>query len=183
VDVRAVPVSIYLASEANAGAAEAAVVELLDHAGIDITESKPPIVGSWFGLRVGRFKRALTSEQANEALVRVERALQARLLDLPQADIDAKQAEAVAHLITALNNQPNACIQVGSLFLIKVDGTIIVRNLRPHEMSFLNRNHTVLSSPRDVLAALEELANRSDPSAGVNALSGGTPGAPPPPAG
>ncbi|TCO53619.1 SPFH domain-containing protein [Actinocrispum wychmicini] len=157
--LRAVPVSIYLASDVDAEAVEAAVLDLLDEAGIDITESKPAIVGSWLGLRLGRFRRHVTATEAGEVTARVERALQARLLDQPQADIDAKQAEAVARLIGALDKQSDACIQVGSLFLIKVGQRLVVRNLTPREMAFLGRNQTVLKDPEQVLDALEKMAN------------------------
>lgn len=152
---RTFPVSIYLASEANATEVELALVELLDWAEIDIIRTKPPIIDSWFGLMIGRFRRWMSSEQANEIVARVERALEVRLLDQPQANVDATEAEAVARLMAALENQPSACIQVGSIFLLKVDGIMVVRNLSPDELSFLGRNHTVLATPHQVLAALE----------------------------
>lgn len=155
----AVPVSVYLDSANNANEIELAVVELLDYFGVEIVERKPPITGSWFGLMLGRFKRALSTDQAEEIIARVERAMTVRLLDQPQADVDAKQAEAVAHLMNSLENQPSACIQIGSIFLIKVDGTVVVRNLSPRELSFLTSNQTVLSSPGDVLAALEKFSH------------------------
>lgn len=163
VGVRTMPISIYLASENNATEVELALVELLDEVEVDIIKTKPPIVDSWFGLMIGRFRRWLTTEQANEIVAKVERAIEVRLLDQPQADVDAKQAEAVARLMTALENQPNACIQVGSIFLLKVDGIMVVRNLSPTELSFLSRNHTVLATPRQVLAALEAFSNAQAP--------------------
>lgn len=159
-----VPVSIYLASDGNASEVELALVELLDQAGVDITESMPPIVGSWLGLRLGRFRRWLSSDQADEVVARIERAVEVRLLEQPQAEVDSKQAEAVARLMTALEKQESACIQVGSLFLIKVDGTVIARNLSATEMSFLSRHPSVLKTPRQVLDALEKF---SSPSAAV----------------
>jgi cold shock CspA family protein len=162
------PITIYLASEANASEVELALVELLDALDVDITESMPPIHGSWLGFRSGRFRRLLSSEQADDVVARIERAVQVRLLDQQQADVDVKQAEAVAHLMTGLENQESACIQVGSLFLIKVGGTLVVRNLTPQEMSFLSRYPTALSSPAQVLGALEEFAAKSATVEAVN---------------
>jgi len=155
------PVSIYLASDVNAGEVELALVELLDDIGADITETMPPIVGSWLGLRLSRFRRWLSSDQADEVIARLERTIQVRLLEQPQAEVDSKQAEAVARLITALEKQESACIQVGSLFVIKVDGTVVARNLSVLEMSFLNRNPSVLKTPRQVLDAMEKFSNLS----------------------
>lgn len=155
------PVSIYLASEVNASEVELALVELLDEAGADITDSMPPIVGSWLGFRLSRFRHWLSSDQADEVVARIERAVQVRLLEQPQAEVDSKQAEAVARLMTALEKQESACIQVGSLFVIKVDGTVVARNLSAIEMSFLSRNPSVLKTPRQVLEALEKFSSLS----------------------
>jgi transcription elongation GreA/GreB family factor len=155
-DVRHLPISIYLASAVNASEVELAVVDVLDAFDVDVTETMPPVIGSWFGLMLGRFRRRLTSAQADEVVARIERAVEVRLLDQPQADVDLKQAESVARLMTALENQESACIQVGSLFLIKVDGTVIARNLSPRELTFLSGNPTIMSSPRHILMALEK---------------------------
>ncbi|GLY64938.1 hypothetical protein Atai01_15570 [Amycolatopsis taiwanensis] len=157
------PISVFLSSEANASEVELALVDLLDEAGIDITGSMPPIISSWLGLMLGRLKNWATSSQAEEVLARIERAVEVRLLDQPQADVDVKQADAVARLMSALDKQESACIQVGSLFLIKVDGTVIVRNLTPSEMSFLSDHPTALATPRQVLSALEKYSRRSSP--------------------
>jgi CspA family cold shock protein len=159
----ALPVSIYLASDANAGSVELALVELLELFDIDITASTPPIIGSWLRLSMARFRRWLTSDQSDEMIARIERAVQVRLLDQPQAEVDAKQAEAVARLMTALEHQESASIQVGSLFLIKVDGTLVVRNLSPVEMSFLAHRQSILATPGEILHALEACANTEPP--------------------
>lgn len=159
------PISIFLASDANASSVELAIVELLEQFDIDITVSMPPIIGSWLRLSLARFRRWLSSDQADEVVARIERSIQVRLLDQPQADVNAKQAEAVARLMTALEKQESACIQVGSIFLIKVDGTLIVRNLSATEMSFLAHRPSVLASPREVLHALEVCSSIEPPAA------------------
>ncbi|MGW4127289.1 hypothetical protein [Amycolatopsis japonica] len=153
-----IPVSIYVSSKANASEVELALVELLDVFGADVTESMPPIIGSWLGLRLARFRRWLTSDQSDEVVARITRAVEVRLLEQPQAEVDAKQAEAVARLLTSLENQESACIQVGSLFLLKVEGTVVARNLSPTEMSFLARNQSILKTPGLVLGALENIS-------------------------
>lgn len=157
------PVTIYLASATGASELELAVVELLDLHGVDIVESPPPVIGSWFAKRKGRIRHWRSTEEAAEVAARLERVLTVRTLDTAQAEVDLKQAEAVAHLMKALENQDDACIQVGSLFLLKVDGTTIVRNLTPRELTFLSRHPSVLATPRQVLAALEEYAEAAPP--------------------
>ncbi len=115
--------------------------------------------GSWFGRIYARSKHAFTSEQAKDALVRAERALEMQALLLPQAQIDATQAGAAANLIAALSNTPNAIVQIGSVLVIKVEGTPIVRNLTQTELSYLEHNRQLYKSPK---AALDELARLSD---------------------
>ena len=159
-DGRTMPIAVYLSSEVNASEVELAVVGLLDQVDVDITEALPPVISSWFGLMLGRLRHWSSSAQAEEVAARIERALTVRLLEQPQADVDAKQAEAVARLMTALEKQESACIQVGSLFLLKVDGTLVVRNLTPGELSFLARHPSTLATPRQVLDVLERLVTQ-----------------------
>jgi hypothetical protein len=157
-EAQGLPVSIYLEIDSGSSDVELAVVEVLELVGLDIVESKPPVIGSWFGLRFARFRKWLSSDQADEAIARIERAVQVRLVDQPQAEVDAKQAQAVAQLATSLQRQENACVQVGSLLILKVDGILAVRNLTPGEMSYLRTCPSALATPRDVQVALETFA-------------------------
>jgi hypothetical protein len=152
------PVSIYLELDSGSSDVELAVVEALELVGLDIVESKPAVVGSWFGLRFARFRKRLSSGQADEVIARLERAVQDHLVAQQQAEVDVLQTQAVARLVTSLQRQENACVQVGSLVLLKVDGLVMVRNLTPEEMSYLRTCSSVLATPRDLLAALEQFA-------------------------
>ncbi|MEU9690593.1 TetR/AcrR family transcriptional regulator [Amycolatopsis japonica] len=155
---RSVPVSMYLGSGENAVEVEAAVRAVLDTQGIDIVEPGEPVIGSWFRLMLGRTKKTLTSEQMADLMARVERAIELQLLHKPQAEINAAELDGVAKLITALGKEQNACVQIGSVFLLKVDGTIVSRTVSQREMAFLERNSGLLSTPREVLGALERAA-------------------------
>jgi hypothetical protein len=70
-----------------------------------------------------------------------------------------------------LSGDSNAFIQIGSVFLIKVDGVIIVRNLSQRELAFIQRNSRILDSPREVLRVLEELAKSETTSEGAEAAA------------
>lgn len=50
-------------------------------------------------------------------------------------------------------------MQIGSVFLVKVDGNIVARNVMQREMAFLEHNSGLLSTPRDVLAAFDRAAD------------------------
>lgn len=132
--------------------------------------------GSWFGRSFARSKKALTSQGVKETLTRAERALEIQTLHIPQAQIDAIQADGAAKLIAALGTTQTALVQIGSVLLIKVDGTPIVRNLTQIELSYLEHNKHLYKSPKD---ALEELGHLSGdtirfalPSAGHTEVSG-----------
>jgi hypothetical protein len=114
--------------------------------------------GSWFGRSFARSKKALASQGVKDTLTRAERALEIQTLHIPQAQIDAMQADAAAKLIAALGPTPNAIVQIGSVLLVKVDGTPIVRNLTQTELSYLEHNKHLYKSPKN---ALEELGRVS----------------------
>lgn len=126
--------------------------------GFDFFFEGPDEWGSWFRRSYARSKEALTSQGVKDTLTRAERALEIQTLHIPQAQIDAMQADAAARLIAALDPTPNALVQIGSVLLLKVDGTPIVRNLTQIELSYLEHNKHLYKSPKD---ALEELARVS----------------------
>lgn len=154
----AVPVSIYLEAGSGAVEVESAVRTVLDDNGMVVVETRNPVIGSWFRLLLGRTKKALTSEQMADLASRLERAIELQVLHKPQAEINSAELDGVAKLITALGQEQNACIQIGSVFLLKVDGNIVSRNVSQREMAFLERNSGLLGTPREVLAALERAA-------------------------
>jgi hypothetical protein len=121
---------------------------------IDDLPAKPDWAESY-----ARSKRALTSQGVKETLTRAERALEIQALHIPQAQIDAMQADAAAKLIAAFDPVPNALVQIGSVLLLKVDGTPIVRNLTQIELSYLEHNKHLYRSPKDTL---EELGGVSE---------------------
>ena len=152
----ALPISIFLGSDVDSAAVESAVVDAVASLGFEVDIRKPPIIGSWFRVMLGRSREALTSDAAAEIALRLERAIEIQALHKPQADIDWSQADGVAKLITALDGQPNALIQIGSVFLVKVDGVIAVRNLSQRELAFLQRNSRILTTPKEFLNALDD---------------------------
>jgi cold shock CspA family protein len=154
----ALPISIFLSSPINADMIESAIVEAVASLGFEVDIKKPPIIGSWFRVMLGRSREALTSDAVAEIALRLERAIEIQALHKPQADIDWSQADGVAKLIAALEGQPNALIQIGSVFLVKVDGVTAVRNLSQRELAFLQSNSRILTTPKEFLNALDDFA-------------------------
>jgi hypothetical protein len=158
-----IPVSVFIDTQDpdTVDNVQAAVHQILEESSFESVYETPEVWGSWFKRLFARSKEVLTSQQAKDNLSRVERALEMQALHVPQSYIDAAQSDGVAKLISSLYNTPNALIQIGSVLLIKVDGTPVVRNLTQVELSYLERNRHLYKSPKDALEELSRIG--SDP--------------------
>lgn len=154
---RALPVTIYLADEADPTPVEAAARQVLDAFGFDVVGWLPPIRGSWYKAFTARTKDSVNSPEFKTRLKKVERALELQTMHRAQAEIDAAQGDAVAKLITSLAGSPNAIIQIGSVLLIKVDGVPVVRNLTRLELAHLEQNPALFRDPAGALHELQQV--------------------------
>lgn len=96
----------------------------------------------------------LTTEQL---AIEIERKLRIELFDKEQAVIDNQEATGAAALIAALSGEDRACIRVGSLLVIKLDGHIFANNLTQYQLCWLERNQTLLREPERLLKSLDAL--------------------------
>lgn len=115
--------------------------------------------GSIFRRSWAAVRRGLSSRDARDRLAKVERAIELRVLDQHQAQVDQMEAAAVNALIVALHNVPRACIRIGSILLVKYgneagEPIILVRNLSQAEIRALERYPEIQSKPENVLIAL-----------------------------
>lgn len=148
-----VPVRIYLEGGIDPEGVESAVIDLLEAYGFMVEDRNPPVMGSWFGeLRV---KAKGSNLSVDDQLAKLAQAIEFPGLDRPQSEVDLNQAEAVRRLLSALATEENALIQSGSIFIIKIDGNIIVRNLTQLELTYCNRNPALFKNPRKALDALQ----------------------------
>jgi hypothetical protein len=160
---RFVPLRVFLSEtprEAVADVSEA-VKLVLDAFGFDISDEFAPIIGSWFKKWFAKTVDIATQPEVLERLEKIERAVELKGLGQPQADIDAKQSEAVSCLLKAVENIPNAAVQVGSILLVKITSSNIpqvqVRTLTQRELIHLENNQKLLKSPANILDRLTEL--------------------------
>jgi hypothetical protein len=158
--LRSTPVSVYVDGE-HAGVEEA-LADVLAAFGLEITDSFPPIRGSWYRAFVTRAKKAATAPEFTSRLAKLERALELQVIHRAQAEVDAAQGDAVAKLITALGKSPNAIIQIGSVLLIKVDGVPVVRNLTQIELGHLERNPALFRDPAAALHELQQVSHNAE---------------------
>jgi hypothetical protein len=106
--------------------------------------------GSWFKTWIMKVRRAASAPEVAERLKKLERALELKAVGLPQAQVDGKQAHAVAELLRALRSTPTACVQVGPLLIVKQPAAkghaIYVRALTPDDMRKLESDPSALTS-------------------------------------
>jgi hypothetical protein len=157
---RFIPVRAYI-DETPDGAINtisSAIKEVLSAYGFEVTDEFPEIEGSWFKKWFVKSTDTLSRPEVTERLDKVERAIDLQILNRPQADIDEKQSAAIANLIKALENIPNAAIQSGSVLVVKLttpNGSVIqARTLSQDEMVQLENNQLLLQDPSRVLYEL-----------------------------
>jgi excisionase family DNA binding protein len=102
--------------------------------------------------------RGLSSKQVRMRLASLERVIELRHIDKQQAEVDAKTSEALTKLIQSLEHIREACMQAGSILLIKYEHkdvpVLLARQLSHREMWALERFPEIQTRPRDVLQAL-----------------------------
>lgn len=158
--LRSTPVSVYV--DGDHAEVEEALAGVLEAFGLEITDSFPPIRGSWYRAFVTRTKKAATAPEFTSRIAKLERALELQAIHRAQAEVDAAQGDAVAKLITALGKSPNAIIQIGSVLLIKVDGVPVVRNLTQIELGHLERNPALFRDPAAALHELQQVSHNAE---------------------
>jgi hypothetical protein len=170
--VRFLPVRIYLPlvpERRVLSQVVAAINALAGQIDLEMADEFPEESGSWWKRFVFKTKQFLTQKQVQERLEKAERALQANYLDKPQAEANKYQAEAASSLISALNGTSTACIQVGSLLVVKATAksgecAVMARTLSPSELKLLEENQAMLKSPEQILDWLQKGQSNQLPS-------------------
>jgi hypothetical protein len=131
----------------------------------EIANDYGPVYGSFFQKWIAKTKDPETREQIVSRLKKMERALELQGLNKPQAEIDEKQASAVAALNASLENISDAAIQIGSLLYLKVtkDGRsmVQVKSLSARQLIALESNSELLESPATVFREISKIASES----------------------
>jgi anti-anti-sigma factor len=154
---------IYLASEDNHEAAEAALADVIRAFGLQVDMAFRPVRASWFReFLLKARKHGKTALPVENQLDKLVRTIELQALHRPQAEIDAAQGDAVAKLIIALDQTPRAVVQVGSVLLVKVDSNIVVRNLTQLELAHWERNPALFRDPDAALNELQRASTQSE---------------------
>lgn len=176
---RYVPVRAYIdqAPEGAIAAISAAVGDVLSAFGFTVADEFPEIKGSWFKKWFAKSKDALSHPEVIERLEKIERAVNLKAIDKPQAEVDDKQAGAIAKLIKSLDKVPNAAVQAGSVLVVKLttlNGPVIqARTLSQEEMVELENNQLLLQDPAEVLGRLSVACTNARKSPPRKQIGGG----------
>lgn len=130
--------------------------------------------GSIFRRSRAALRRGIDSAEVPQRLAKVERALELNYLDRHQAEVDATKAGAVQQLLDSLANVPQACIRVGSIFLLKYENTrgpvVLIRTLSQLEIHALEKYPEIQTDPPKALEALATAVAALEPADMDNAL-------------
>lgn len=156
-DTSAIAVSIYLSDGQAHQAVEEALELLLAETSLESYGHEEPVIGSWYRRFWVKAREETAHLNAAQIAAEVERKIRMEVFDKAQAVIDNQQATGAAALISAIQGEERACIRVGSILVIKVDGLVLVNNLTQMQLSWLERNQMLLRDPEALLKGLEAL--------------------------
>jgi ribosomal protein S13 len=155
-------ISVAIFLDTDVPATIASVLENLDEL-VEALGYKKPVKstverGSFFGQSWAKVKKTLTSDDMKELKAKTERALELRLLDRDQAEVDNKIAEALTKIVASLADVQSACVRAGSILLVKYTGpqgsVILTRNLSPLEIRAFEKFPEIQKEPQKALESL-----------------------------
>lgn len=149
------PVSIYLSDESGHERVESAVEEFLRSDGSSIVFREDPVLGSWFR----RMRASAGSRVGQEVKTSAVHALESRLVLAQDASVTATMMQNLGPVLASLQATKDAVIRIGALLIVKVDWTVAVHQLTASQQLVLDHQPTLLTSPRDILDALNQSTN------------------------
>ena len=109
----------------------------------------------------GKSKKVLSDKEVIERLKKVERAVELKVLDKPQAEVDGDIVSNVKTLLVASKGIDVLIVHLGSLILVKYPNednktVVITRNLSQDEMIKIKEN---LDDPDSYQVCISEIIN------------------------
>jgi hypothetical protein len=121
-----------------------------------------------------------SSDEVKKRLAVLEQVAQNKIYESDQAEINLRIAEAFEKVMTALESQPQACVRIGSLLILKYqdssgNAVTLTRMLSPIEIRTLERHPGIQREPGRVLETLAlTMADEASVRAGTTAANPGT---------
>ncbi|WP_307793309.1 response regulator transcription factor [Amycolatopsis sp. MtRt-6] len=172
------PVTIYLGDESAHRQVQSAVEDLVQAAGLQIVDQDDPVLGSWFRRMRARAHHAATSGLAREAATAAAHAVDSRFVLAQDATVTATMMQNLGPVLGALQPTKDAVIRAGALLIVKVEWTVAVHQLTATQQLLLDHHPQLLTSPHEILTALNLTATKTASGSASTAPSG--PSATPP---
>lgn len=161
---RYAPVRVYISEDSPklVEVVEQAVKAYTEQLGFTPSTEYPPEKGSWFKKWIAKSKKALNSDEAEDAFKKGKRAIELTTLDKQRAEVNRENALAAGEFIKSIENVPNAVAQFGSLLIIKTkdkDGecSVMSRVLTEREMEFIESNQEIMKDAGNLLDKLSQV--------------------------
>jgi hypothetical protein len=114
--------------------------------------------GSFWRRAKAFIRKGLTSQEFTDRMTKLERAIELRAIYNHQADVDLKVSEAVSQLVASMEGISQACLQVGSILMVKYEDAtgpvLITRTMSATEVRALERFPEIQRNPRKAIEAL-----------------------------
>jgi hypothetical protein len=156
-----ITIDVYLADESQAtnGQVLDAIDVVVRRLGYGEQTDVQTEYGSIFRQSRAKAKKLLSSAEMQEQLALVEQTLQILIYEKKRAEVDGMLAKAFRDIVDGLADQSEACIRIGSLFIVKYQTrsgpVILTRTLSAIEIETLERYPGIQKTPS---CALESLA-------------------------
>lgn len=171
---RTAPVRVYTKQGLNLKTQrelQTALEAVLDEYGFNIDLDLPAETSSFWKRFWVRTKNIATQKEVEDRFIKLERALETRHIDKPQAEANKLNADSFSAIMKSLEGVDDACVQLGNILLVKYTPLtvvpckpkVVVRTLSPLEMHAIEQDQTLLKEPRAIIRQLE-LLTESDAS-------------------
>jgi hypothetical protein len=154
-DAYTASISLYLANEAIHADVEAVVDAFLATADLRVEGRGQPIIGSWFRTMRASARQAVHSLATREAALTVAHVADARLVLAQDATITATLLQNLGPVIASLQPTKDAVLRVGALLIVKVEWVVQVFQLTAAQQALLDHQPRLVSSPHEIIKALE----------------------------
>jgi hypothetical protein len=148
------PISIFLSEEETHEQVESAVQELLASAGLRITGSDDPVIGSWFRKMRAVVGDAAHSDAARQGALIATHIADSHLVLAQDAAITATLMQNLGPVISSLQPTRDAVVRLGAVLIVKVDWTVGVYQLTAAQQAVLDHNSYLATKPYEIIAKL-----------------------------
>ncbi len=126
--------------------------------GLEFTNEGEFVQGSWIRRGIEFVQRVFRSKETDELFGKGKKAIELAHLELKQAEVNNKNADAAAKFLTSVKEIPNAASRFGSLVVVKVttngEPQVLSGVLTTDQLIALEKNNNLLYNPTELYQRL-----------------------------